>query len=322
MASALERNVGMKKELEVLVEQAEGVRGSEPINPGLPGEEQTVLTETGTSEPIAPKSDSSAEKDVSYWKQRALTAEGRYNTLKPKLDDTIHSLRLQLAASEAQNKTLTEQVEALKPDPIKEHLGQKQVVDVLGEEAVQAITQSIEQTRQSVKDQLDKVKKESESTNRDTAYDSFVLQAKGLAAKSGVDIEALNYDKRFHQYLDTTRTPKGHLLRTLFNQAVSSMDADSVAAYFIDFASMAGAAPVEELKEVKDSISARIAPTSSARSDSPSVNTTKGPRITLAFINKFSQDLAKGLYKTRHSEMVATQKAIEDAYATNKIFDR
>lgn len=321
MATALERNKELVAQYEAEMEQFKDAGASVADNPGESGADGSGLTEPLPDVSITPKAGDEPVRDVSYWKQRALTAEGRYNTLKPRLDDTIFKLRTEKAELEKTIDSLTAELHSLRPDPIRDRLLDPAVQDVLGTNTATAIVESLNDIRASVEERVRGSKKPDPVIDK-IQYDSFVGDVRDAfkAMHPSLSLEAINTSTGFASFLDGSRSPNGTSYRTLFNGAVAEKDATSVVSFFAEYADLVQEQPpAPPVVEVKDSIQARMTPKTVQRA--PDVSSPKSEKISKAFIDDFQQKLAKGYYRHRYSERVAIEKQIEAAYLSNNIID-
>lgn len=280
-----------------------------------------------TNVSTAQKTGNESERDLSYWKQRALTAEGRYNTLKPRLDDTIFNLRKDNAELQRQLDEVKVQLANAAPDPIRDRLMNPQVRDVLGDDTTAAIVESITTLREEVAKNASTATNEARKVAGTVAYDSFVGNVRSLfnGVHPAGSIDEINTSPGFAAFLDGRVSPSGNRYRDLFNSAVGSQDASSTANFFIEYADLMNNAPgapgADELIPVKDSVTARVTPKTVTASTQQQSSQRNLPTFTSADIEAFKQDVARGKYRNRHSEMVAIQKSIEEAYLNNRIKD-
>ena len=321
MATALERNKELVAKYDAEMEQLQDAGAFEANIPGESGAADTDLTESRFNEPTTPKAGDEPVRDVTYWKQRALTAEGRYNTLKPRLDETIHKLRTEKAELEKTIDALSLELKGLRPDPIRDRLLDPAVQDVLGANTATAIVDSLTDIRNSVEERVRGSKKVDPVIDQ-IQYDNFVgdVRSSLKALHPSLSLEQVNTSAGFASFLDGKRSPNGTLYRTLFNGAVSGKDVTSVVSFFSEYADLVQeAAPVSPSVEVKDSIQARLSPKTVQRQ--PDVSSRPSEKISQAFINDFQQKLSKGYYKHRYSERIAIEQKIEAAYLSNNITD-
>lgn len=276
------------------------------------GSESGVTTEQGT--------ENKSEQDVDFWKKKAFDAEYRFGKYKASTDSTIYSLRLETKDLRESilklNKQLSENKPATSANSIDDVFS-KDVINVLGEEAVDAIKKVISQTNervdiaerrlqeQEVKTVTNKIKEDEVS-----AYDRFVSALTELVP----DCVSLNCDKSFLAWLDQLdRTGTPRLTRLQAAQKIG--DVERVASFFDDF-KKTREVPAKVVR--KDSIVNRTGPVQ--KSSSSEVH--KQPQVesvSLSFMKRFEADVSKGKYKGRESEKIAIDKRIEAAYLSGNI---
>ena len=258
-------------------------------------------------------------QDLTYWKERALQSEQRYNVSKPKYDSNIFRLRTENANLEAEKvqlyKQLNELQQSLSKDasPVTDMLTSKQVVDVLGKETADTIRQNILDTNARVDAQEQRLRdkeiadqEERLNTSVDARYNQFINTLTELVPDQAV----LNKDPKFLEFLQQPDANIGVIRFDLLREAEKAGHAARVASFFNEFKRLNKVGPA-------DSINKRISP------DSKSVSTTEinstGGEISTKYIDKFFEDVRKGEYKGRYKEQMAIQASIDEAYIAGKI---
>jgi len=316
-----------KEEAELVKAAGEGeMVSSDPTE----GTDPTQSTTENLLEPSEGESKVTAEEDtkkepteqgLDYWKQRALEAESRFGKYKSKTDLTIYTLRTETKELRERIINMTERQAAqtiAKPTIDINEVFNQGVVDVLGEEAVEAIKKVVAQTNERVDlteaKLLEQDKKQMTSKLQQdsvSAYETFVEALENLVP----DCRTLNQDAGFLSYLDgfdSTGTPR--LVRLQAAQKIG--DVERVASFFDAYKNS-----LETHKTPrKDSIASRTGPVQKSSSTDVKKDTGVEP-ITLSFMNKHESDVAKGKFRGRESERKAIDKRIEEAYLAGKIIN-
>ena len=286
----------------------------EPVTDALEPSESDAA---GSSEGVAKQDDSDSDS-LSAWKEKALDAQYRFSKFKAKTDATIYKLRVE-------NKELREKIIELndkldaKMAPVDsssvDTVFTPSVVDVLGEEAVDAIKTVIRSTEEKVAATEKKLKESEkkrtvEKMQEDAvgSYETFVSSLKELVP----DCLVLNDNPLFLEWLDQpdfTGVPRIDRLRS----AQKDGDVERVASFFTLFKSQQKA-PVEK---PKDSISNRMGP--GQKSTSTELPKETGDTVSVSFIKQHELNVSKGKFKGREAEKREIDKRIEQAYLTGRI---
>jgi len=304
----------IKKQEADLLEQAQGEHGlgvnsdSNPADPNVLPDDQTKVIRNADKgqEPVGNLQKEEVTKDLEYWKNRCLTAEGRFNKAKPKYDDNIFKMRQEADGLREDIVKLQEEVVNLSA-PVNEFekIDNEHTRNVLGDEVVKSIKETLQDTREIARKQAKEFASENAHREASHAYDNFFDEVKSSVKG---DMDKINSDPAFHKFLDGNSTQAGHTYRELFNAAAKSNDAADVADFFNTFLEI----KAKEPHTVQDSVNNRIGPTGNqgnAQEGKVVVDT-----LTLAEVDIFKTDMARGAYKGRYSEMVEMQDRIEQAY--------
>ena len=201
-----------------------------------------------------------------------------------------------------------------KPDNLDE-LFDKQTVDVLGVKTVDSIKQSIRDTNARVTAQEDKAASDKIaadeaklSTQVKTEYDSFLDSLEKIVP----DQASLNVDKGFLTYLDGVDKMTGSIRQDLLTNAAKSRDVGRVAQFFNDYKKT-----LEVKPKVKDSVNKRIAPSTDGSTSVHDI--ADAGKITMAFVDKFYNDVTHGLFKGRHKEQLKIEAQIDQAFISGNL---
>ena len=304
----------MKKKEAELLEQIQGEHGlgandgSIPAEPNVLPDDPTKVTRDAekVQEPVGNLPKNEEPKTLDYWKNRCLTAEGRFSKSKSKYDENIFRMRTEVTDLKGHNVKLQDKVvELTKPVNEFEKIDNEHTRNVLGDEVVTNIKDTLKETRELAQKQAKDFAKENATRTASRLYDTFFDDV-----KSGIkgDMDKINRDRAFHKFLDGNKTGTGHTFRELFNAAANDRDAGDVSDFFNTFLDIQAKQP----HTVQDSVESRIGPTGNQG------NSQEGKvvvdSLSLADVDKFKGDMARGAYKGRYSEMVAMQDRIEKAY--------
>lgn len=298
----------------------EPTQSPEAANEGSP-KEVTDGTAGQTGEDLTKDSEKNEVKDLEYWKKRALEAEGRFNTAKPKYDSNIKKLKdeniqLQQSRVELLKKVndLNQKLASVRKNPIDEAFN-KETVDVLGENTSEAIKKMLKQQQETI-DNLtkqvedNKVSKEAEAVDnaRKSEYNGFLSELTELVP----DQAQMNADEGFIEWLHKPNA-RGKIRFDLLRAAEQVRDAERVAEFFIAYKNE------KKAGKPKDTIAARTGP--SSQRSAGDIGEGKGSEriFTTAEVDSFYSDIQKGVYKGRYDERVKMEKAIEQAYLDGRI---
>lgn len=324
----------LKKQEEELVKAAEGYEASsesENVEVRQNDSDPTQSTPENLMEPSNSEPEVTAEQDakvndteqdLSFWKNRALDAEYRFGKYKAKTDTTIYKLRVESKELREEILKLNDTISNLrKLETAKgtDEVFTPAVVDVLGEEAVEAIKKVIEKTNERVDIAERKLQEQTvrgvESKIKEdemSAYESFVEALTEFVP----DCIAMNRDQGFLDWLDQPDSTGVKRLNRL--QAAQRIgDVERVASFFNDYKKLTATPKAVR----KDSIINRTGPVQKSSSTETQKQPTVEP-VTVSFMKQFEADVSRGKYKGRESEKAAIDKRIETAYLTGNIINK
>jgi len=305
----------MKKKEAELLEQAQGENGlgvnsnSNPAGPNVSPDDPTKVTRDADKgqEPVGNLQKNEEPKTLDYWKNRCLTAEGRFNKAKPKYDDNMFKMRQEAdGLKESIAKLQAKVVKLSTPTNEFEKIDNEHTRNVLGDEVVKSIKETLKETRELANKQAKDFAAENAHRDASRSYDTFFDAVKDSIKG---DMDKINSDPAFHKFLDDNSTQAGHTYRQLFDAAAKSQDANDVSDFFNTFLEI----QTKEPQTVQDSVNNRIGPTGN-QGNAQEGKVIVTDSLTIADVSKFKGDMARGAYKGRHSEMVAMQDRIETAY--------
>lgn len=247
----------------------------------------------------------------------------RFGRYKGSTDRTIFDLRKALASSEDSvaklkaellNRTETQETGSSLDDAFSQD-----VVDILGEEAVDAIKKTV-QSAQDKANQLERKLSQGE-------IDKHTDTAKDLAASNEADfmtelrrlvpnLDAMNRDPGFNEWLREAG-PDGVERLTRLHRDQKDFDAYRVASFFTEYEKTK---VVKKDNKVKDSVSNHIGPTGTQSGSSNSmVDETKQGYMNQSTINQFNLEVARGDYKYESAKAEAMEAKIFKAMNEGKI---
>lgn len=219
------------------------------------------------------------ENDPTYWKNRFLTLQGKYNKEVPELSQQLAQANATIDSLNKQAKSGEDAIKRYLTDDEREEYGD------LGE-LIERVLHRSEDSRREVET--------SERTQTDTR-NSFVTELTSLAP----DWEAKNTDDGFNDWLDDIDDLTGRQRRELLIEAHQVLNAKRVAAFFNAYQGTHQAAATDEPSPLPN--------------NGNGVNHDLGndaPVITQGFIKQFYTDKAQGRYKGREAEAAAIEKQI------------
>lgn len=311
----------LDKEIEEL--EAMAVEGEKPTqSPDDTKRESSPEVTDGTAEEQANLKPNEPVQDLEFWKNRALTAEKRFNVSKPKYDSNIFKLKQDNMVLKKVRVELLQQLniarqnaKAVQKDPV-DSLFNEETVDVLGKETANAIKKSIKDTNARINDQEARIEakrirdeKNMFEVEKKSEYSSFLSRLERIVP----DQRSTNSDPRFVEYLKEPDEMTGEIRMDLLRNAEDSRDVGRVAQFFLDYKNSVGAPK----NTPRDSINKHIAPTKGAGADSVTDNKPLG--FTTADVDRIYNDVAKGKYRGRESEKIAILAQIDQAYLAGQI---
>lgn len=243
----------------------------------------------------------------------------RYNRYKGSTDQTLFTLRKENAELVKQVATLRAEIASMPSvKPVEQEAFSQDVVDVLGEDAVDAIKKSQSQVAQELADlkkqqaerEAKREAKRAEQLEADNQRD-FMRNLEALVP----DLEAMNNDNDFNDWLreaDETGVERLVILR----DDQDRYDYRRVAEFFIKYKKLKTGGPTE----VTDDINQHIGPTSKNTAQS---NKTADPRtkgfIKQSEINAFNTKVSKGEFKYFPEKAEAFENKVFKAMNEGKI---
>lgn len=253
----------------------------------------------------------------------------RFTKYKAATDATIHQLRVDYAAALEQNngmfrrvQELVEEVRTLRDQiSANEDIFSDEEKDVLGVDAINAIQKAnktlLEKQVKPLQEELRKrdldVQKERElraAQERERAYADFKAM---LAANVTGDLEAINLDPKFAEWLNTTEPGTGVPRIISFRKAESVGDVMRVAGFFNEYEARKSSG--NNLLEKK------VTPTGKGTTATThNKDTTKQNRIwTTSQIDAFMDDQIRGAFKGKESLEKEIEAEIKAAISSGRV---
>jgi hypothetical protein len=292
------------------------------VAPEGPTEFEAKLTDEALKDVIIPEDTlmNGTDEVVATLRKELSDSQHRYNRYKGSTDRTLFQLR-------SENATLNKRIVQLRSEIVssesvntvpEEDIFTQDVVDVLGEDAVEAIKKSTS----DVKAQLAEIRKQITDSEADKAgvraetlhSDNVEGFMQGLR-KLVPDLDVMNNDPGFNDWL---REPgkNGVERLTVLQEDQKRFDYYRVSEFFIKYREAKKTGP----KEVKDSINQHIGPAGVNTAES---NTLKDPRsqgtIKQSEVNAFNKKVAKGDFKHHPEKAEAFEARVFKAMNEDKI---
>lgn len=319
-------NLKREKELEAEVfgseEQGidEPVEESSEVNDETTVSDETTETVPGLGEKLPPD-DGAIRKELAE-------LQHRFNRMKGSNDLTIHNLRKQVALLNQKQADHLAEIANLKAatsiDPVEnfDAVFSKDVIDVLGEEQVNAIKTVVtraEKNAMDVRRELEASKIEQHEVRARDAHraseQKFWEELRGFVP----DVDALNTDEGFLDWLDQPG-PDGVARIVRLREDEERNDSFRAAQFFLDYKDSYRMKEKAAQTKVKDSVEGHIGPVGTkSSSDYKMEGSDQKGVIRQSEINKYKHDLSKGFYRNQQSKAEAMELRIINAMNENKI---
>ena len=286
--------------------------------------DKTIVTEV-TTDPLSEHKPDQDIKDL----QDENTWEKRFKNYKASTDKTIANLRKdnvdligRMKTSNDRISELMKELSALKTntkDPIEDIVTQ-QDIDNLGPEAIDFLKRASKKATETavspLHQELEKLKakelvdlEKSSKERRAAAYDTFSKQL----AKLVPDYKEIDVDKGFEEFMLANDPTTGDQRLKSFRIAEEYLDPFRVADYFNDYK-----ASIQH-KSKKEILEDKITPSGKASGTIP--NNAKKDTFTVTEVNKFFDDIARGVYKNKRKDAEEIEARITQAYIDGKIIN-
>jgi hypothetical protein len=287
-------------------------------NPEVPTEPPATIVplEEAPSELPAPIEEEGEKKKRENWKKRHIN-------YKSATDITIRDLRLEVADLRGDLAGLMETIQTerslkreVPSDPFDGVFTQedKDTFGADGLDVVKRATSSVlEKQVKPLQDRLDVAEKfraeelkRKASATKASEYDSFLGNLSILVP----NYAELNTDAEFLKWMGTPDPYSGLERGSLFRRAEAARDVARVAEFFVEYTSA-----LETPEAPPDEMDKHITPvgSSSAAPVAPQSNEPDGEVLLSSEIDTFYDDVMKGRYKGRQSEVLAIEARIDTA---------
>lgn len=322
LAKILEEEKALENEMfgKIVDDPAEAAT-TEPLDTE-PTEEVETRTEATEVTPQEVQEESTGEaKTRQSWKQR-------FTNYKASTDKTISTLRKENTQLYTQLSQRDKHIDDLSlklstmtsnaKDPLAEVITEKDI-DEIGPEAVDVLKRlnkkSTEVAMTPIKEELERLKaKEIADRNRRaeeqrrSAYGSFIADL----GRAVPDYAAINLDTKFAEFMDEVDPYTGEKRVEAFRRAEDYLDVDRVADFFIEYK--------ESGRKSKQSIlEDKITPVSSTSSNRAPIENKAKETFTVKEVEKFFDDVTKGVYRNRRKDSEEIEARITRAYINGNI---
>lgn len=318
---SLKRALEEEKELESLMFQSEESQTQETEDVSTEDFRNADTFDLTQQEPESAESTKSDDtKKRSSWKER-------FSSYKASTDKTISTLRkensslfLKLNEYEKRIDDLSAKIADMASrgrDPFSEVITQEDI-DTIGPEAVDIVKKATKRATESAIDPLRKELEEIKAREaiekqrkieeaRQNAYSNFLSDLGRMVP----DYKDLDVNPKFATYLNSLDPYTGELRMDAFRRAENYLDAERVADFFLEFRE-------QQPKSKKELLEERITPEGSNGTQAPLTN-KKQDTFTAKEVEKFYNDLTKGVYKGKRKEADELEARITRAYIEGKI---
>ncbi len=312
----------LEREIEEMENTLEGNPALAATPEPQPNLEEEVIKEPSGLEtvPVVAELDQDEDEEevTTESKPKRVSWKKRYSTYKASSDATIYQLRQELAQSTLIVSELRDQVDELRkvqleanPDQFRSAFSEEDV-NIFGEEALQSMQKATESIVAPIKQELEDTRKKLK------AREQADIQSQSVSAKQIFitklanlvpDYEEIDVDPAFAKWVQLPDPASGFQRLHLFKTAEANGDVGRVAGFMTQFK--------EETQGKPDPLETHITPTTSAKASAPTRN--ESTQMTQAYIDKFYNDAAKGLYKGREKLAQEIEAKIDKALLTRAV---
>jgi len=252
--------------------------------------------------------------------QRRNDWKKRYKSLRSHHDALVYDLRTELSNTKQllldlnkKNKGLADQIEAFTSK--QDDVFSEEDIDALGEDGIKALRKATQRSVDPLKKQLAEERnarlRQEEVSLRKMQEENkrkFVERFAGIVP----DYEAIDRDAKFLKFMQDIDNASGYDRTTLFKRAVQNGDVVRAAGFYQEYL----------LKQQKpnDALRKKMTPTgNSASTDQARSNKTGKETISMAYINKFYEDVSKGKYRGKASLERDIESKIDKAIIEGRV---
>ena len=300
----------------------------------LEADEYMMDTITGDqSEPepaLDPEPEPVVTQEPSPQKPKRVNWKKRFVNYKSSTDSTIYGLRQELMDMKRELARLMEDNQQLS-EVKREEQGDlfdgaftQEDEDTFGSEGLDVVKKAakvaIERQVKPLQEELRKQEKlrladlqRRNQGDRNEHYQRFLSNLSTLVPDYGT----VNKDPKFLAWLDQSDDYSGQKRQTLFRRAESTGDVARVADFFMDYKRSQNV--VADATNIPKAAAKHITPTGSGGGPAPPKQPQAPGYYKESDINKFYRDLMKGRYEGQQGVIMATEKAIEQAYLDRRV---
>ena len=321
LEAAMAANLGNPTEQPV-----EAPQPTEPVatTPTIDEQMTEIITQTdGTQEPYVQEEPEPPPKQRTNWKKR-------YTNYKASTDATIYGLRSEVSELKAQLAEALQSINTMRDAKVENQgdvwegtFSEDDVatfgadgLEVVKKAASTLVERQLDPLKQRIQEQeskqIDQLKRSAEADQK-RAYDEFITRLGTLVP----DYAEINVDREFLEWMKLPDDYSGITRADLFRKAESVRDVARVAEFFVEF---------QQSKQPKDDplpreVQQHIMPTGSGSASTvPSQTNNSGVQyIYISEINKFYDDVGKGRYVGRESDIANIEAQIERAHVEGRI---
>lgn len=319
---SLERILEEEKELEKLMYETPAEEVT-PIQSDVVADEDEIVEPTETTEVISQETpeETQERKQRQSWK-------ARFVGYKASTDKTISNLRkdnsnliARLNESNAEVNKLSSRISNLlnKDVDIFEGSITPGDVDVIGVEAVDVVKRATKKATESamgpIREELERLKakdlkrqEEDRNARTQATYNVFLKDLANLVP----NYAELNVDEGFKKYMEDYDSSTGEKRVDIFRRAEEFHDADRVADFFLEYKESVP-------KSKKTVLEDKVTPNSNNASSVPLSGDNLQESFTAKQVERFYNDLTKGVYKNRLKEAEDIETRITKAYLNGNI---
>jgi len=300
---------------ESTLEKEEEVKAEEESKDPVESKEEALSQEA--IEVKAEEEKAEPKKQRNDWKGRYTSLRGHHDALVFELRNEIGYLKDQVVALNKQ--AIKQEPNAPKPVDFTDTLSQSEK-DVLGEEAVAALAKMTQKATESavapLKERLEMERQQridrevKESKDHKVRAQQIFIQRLGQLVP---DYHEIDMNPKFKTWMNEQDRYSGLPRKDLFRRAETTGDVARVAEFFVQYKNMT--APPQK----KDPLAGKVTPTGEGSGDAANQDESKGEIITMAMVNKFYSELAKGKYKGKQKLVDQTEADIEKAYIEGRL---
>ena len=280
-----------------------------------------ILNDVTVPEDTLMKPTDKTEETASLRKQLA-DEKHRFNRYKGSTDRTLFKLRSEVEALNEKisqkNEEITRLNSMISTGPATDDVFTQEIVDVLGEEAVDAIKRSTSVAHEQLAEIRKQIKDQEENSHKSRAAQLHAENVRSFEEnleRLVPDLHTMNRDPGFINWLQEPG-PNGVERLTVLREDQARFDYERVSEFFIKYK----AAKKSGKTAVKDNINQHIGPTNSNTSES---NTFKDERqqgtIRQSEINAFNAKVDRGEFKYFPEKAEAFEAKIFKAMNEDKI---